>query len=427
MKKKEAGNIKRFFGAVTDNHKERRNFKILITRDVFFTLHNILIALPIIQAFLISYGVTEPQLGTANFAVNIAMLISVIVFLGRLDKLDSVKVIRTNMNAQYLVLLFPAVLLIMDVTGDRIDPSLLFIIITGAWALAGFFAIFRLMIDTRVNQNMFRSSIFGYVYGIDGIIFNLAGVIGSFLMRPLLERNYGNMSGFGISFIIALCMVPAIVFLSGKFTLIREPATNTDLNSTLPFKYFKKAYSNKNLKYNMLLHIIRGLMNGVAIFMLPIGIRYFDMPLSYAAYMVMIGSFTGIIGYVFIALFYDRAGTVKAVWLSSAIISFAAVGLIFINSPVVFLIMLAFITLGLTIISISVPIGTFKITPDNFISTFTGIRTFLMQTMEAAAALMLGLFMSALPIYIIVSFILILMVIQVVLAVLAFKDEDVIQ
>jgi hypothetical protein len=352
------------------------------------------------------------------------MLISVIAFLGKLDKLDSVKVIRTNRNAQYLLLLFPVVLLLMDITGDGISSVVLFIIVTVTWAIAGFFSIFRMMIDTRVNQNMFRSSIFGYVYGIDGIIFNLVGVIGSFLMRHLLEKSYGAFTGFGIFFIASLFMVPAVAFLSGRFTLIREPATNTEARSTMPFKYFKKAYENKYLKYNMLLHIVRGLMNGVGIFMLPIGIRYFEMPLSYAAYMVMIGSLSGIIGYIFIALFYDRSGTVKAVWLSSAFISFAAAGMLLINSSVAFLVMLAFITLGLTISSISVPLGTFKITPDHFISTFTGIRTFLMQIMEAAAAMLLGMFMSAIPLYPIILFILSLMIFQTVLGTLAFKNEN---
>ncbi len=416
--------LKGFVVKITSNDDERKNIRAMIAKDSFLILHGTLIAIPMIQAFLISFGVTEVQLGIANTAINAFMLFSIVIFMGRIDSIVSEKLVGTNRISASLLAFFPMAMIVFSITGDRISTLALFTGVVIVWCIQGFFSMARFMIDTKVCQNIFRSNIYGYVHGLDGVIFNAFGVMAGFLIRPVLARSFGFINGFGVAFIGSLLMVPGIMYFSGRFRLLRETSVINTNEIKMPLAYFAVALRKKDLRNATFLHSMRGLVNGISVFILPIGVKYYGIPLSYAEYMVMIASFSGIIGYLFVALYYDRFGSFRSISIGSLFIIIAASGFIMTRHPTMFLLFAALFSIGLAIVGISAPLGVFKITPTDFIGTFTGIRTFVMQISEAIMTLSLGLLLASVSLSYIFIFVTGIVLLQVFFSRNAFGKEN---
>jgi hypothetical protein len=397
---------------------------MIILRDAFATLSGTFVAVPIIQAFLISRGVTELQLGIVNTFIDIAVLIGVIFFMGRIDLIDSDKLVRTNRRYFSSAAILPFSLVFISLTGKNLSTPVIFIFVVVMWSVQNFFASPRTMIESKVAQSMFRSNIFGYAYGLDGIIYNSIGVVMGFLIKSLIGRSFGSVSGYSVAFILSLLIVPSAIFFTGKMRLLKKPATKKGLKVDILFKHFIRAFKNNNLKNVTILHVARGLLYGVMIFILPIGIRYYSMPLSYAGYIVMISSFGGILAYLYITIFYDRMGSFKTVVAASILNAAAITGLIITKQTIFYLIFIAMLYTGTSIVGISVPLGVYKITPSDFIGSYTGIRTLVMQISEAAMSMLLGIFVMKIPLISILCFSFVLIFFMAYFARSSFKNEN---
>jgi predicted MFS family arabinose efflux permease len=127
---------------------------------------------------------------------------------------------------------------------------------------------------------------------------------------------------------------------------------------------------------------------------------------------------------LFVALYYDRFGSFKSIFIGSLFIVIALAGFIVTRHPTIFLLFAALFSIGLAIVGISAPLGVFKITPTDFIGTFTGIRTFVMQISEAVMTLSLGLLLAAVSLSYIFVFVLGIVFLQVFFSRNAFGKED---
>jgi hypothetical protein len=317
--------------------------------------------------------------------------------MGRVDSIEAERLVRVNRKFYSAIAILPFSLVVISLTGKNLSTPVIFIFVVAMWSVQSFFGSPRTMIDSRVSQNIFRSNIFGYAYGLDGIIYNSIGVVMGFAIKTIISRSYGGVSGYSVAFIASLIIVPGFVYFSGKMRLLKVPEINKNVRVDILFKSFIRAFKNRNLRYSTVLHIARGLLYGVMVFILPIGIKYYDMPLSYAGYMVMISSFGGILAYLYITVFYDRMGSFKTVLAASILNAAAVAGLIVTRETVLYLVFIAMLYTGTTVVGISVPLGVFKITPSDFIGSYTGIRTLAMQVSQAAMSMLLGIFINRIP------------------------------
>jgi hypothetical protein len=111
--------------------------------------------------------------------------------------------------------------------------------------------------------------------------------------------------------------------------------------------------------------------------------------------------------------------------LAASLLNAAAViGLIATRTTFLYLFFIALLSIGNTVVGISVPLGVFKITPSDFIGSYTGIRTLLMQLSEAAMSMLLGIFILKIPLTLTLIFTLILVLSIAYFAKLAFTEKQ---
>lgn len=407
------------------NKDEKRNVIFLIGKDSFSVLSQTLTSLSIVQAFLLSLGVSNFQLGMLNTFTNAALMLGMFILMGRIDAISMHKIISANKKLVATIAVLPATLFSLHITGYRAGSFLIFALVALGWSIQNFFSGIRVMTESKIYRNMFRPETYGFIFGLDGIIFNTLGMLAGFLIKPLLDR-YSDTGGFGILFIISLLIAPGSVLFNSKMRLVREqsPEPNNTVNN--PFSSFVHSFRSRVLRNISFLHIIRGAVNGMFFFILPMGVKHYGIPLSYAAYIVIVNAAAGIIGYLFINLFYDRIGTVRSVFIGTFMCFLAVSGFVAAKNPVFFLLSVAFFVTGQTIILQSVPLGVYKAAPSNFIGTFSGVRFFLMQTAEGFVAFIMGILINKMSIVFFAISLAVLLALIIFLARCSFRDEELI-
>lgn len=407
----------------TSNRDEKRNVIFLIGKDSFSILSQTLISLTIVQAFLLSLGVQNFQLGVLNTLFNGALMLGMFLFMGKIDTINMGKIMSVNRKLVVTLVLFPAILVFTYIMGNKAGSFLVFAVVALGWCIQNFFIGIRVMTESRIYRNIFRPETYGFVFGLDGIIFYTLAMLAGFLIKPLLDRSDG-INGYGTLFIISLLIAPASVFFNSKLRLIGEQGSESNNGINNPFSSFSHSFRISVLRNISLLHVMRGALNGMFVFILPVGVKYYGIPLSYAAYIIISNSAAGIIGYLFIYLFYDRIGTLKSVFIGAFMCFLAVAGLVATKNPTYFLLSVTFFVTGQTIFLQSVPNGTYKVVPSNFIGTFSGIRFFIMQTTEAIFAFMMGIMINKLSIVLYALFLLIFLVLIILFAKLSFRHEE---
>lgn len=383
---------------------EKQNIISLVTRDCFSLLSQTFSSVSIVQAFLMSIGFVSFQLGLMNTFTNIAMMLSAFLFMGKIDRVPTRKIVNLNSNLFIAIGILPVVLVILSLSGVTMDLWVTFAVVGITWAVQSFFSGLRMMVDARVAKDIFRPETYGFAFGIDGIVSNMIGIAGGLLIQQVIERD-SQGHGFGAVFLLSLLFIPGAVIFSKKLHLIKkdpndleEKAQSLLRSMSYALKSFGKAFEDKLLREISILHIIRGINSGMFIFIFPLGVSRYGLPLSYAAYIVIVNAGAAIIGHFFVKQFYDRIGTLKSIYISSSICILSMAGFILFRSPVSFLLCLALYVVGNTVVGQSVPIGIFKVVPGNYLGTLTGVRFIIMQTAEALVAFTLGILIARLSV-----------------------------
>lgn len=401
---------------------EKRNVFMLVAKDSFLVLSQTLTSLSIVQAFLLTLGVNNFQLGMLNTFSNGALMLGMLLFMGRIDTLSMDKIISKNKKLLIFIISFPATLVFLYLTGNKTGNLAVFAIAAAGWSVQSFFVGIRIMTESKMYRNMFRPENYGFVFGLDGIVFNTLGMLAGFLIKPLLETSNG-LNGFGTVFIISLFVLPGSFYFNRKLHVVRVQESSSGKVINNPISSFSYAFRNKVLRTISILHVVRGIINGMFFFILPMGIKHYNIPLSYSAFIVIVNAAAGIIGYLFISIFYDRIGTIKSILSGITMCFLALVGFIMTTNPLLFLLSVAFFVTGQTMIVNSVPLGVYKVTPQDFIGTFAGVRFFIMQTAEGLVALIMGIFIAKLSIVLFSILIATFLVLLILLTKQSFKKE----
>ena len=77
-----------------------------------------------------------------------------------------------------------------------------------------------------------------------------------------------------------------------------------------------------------------------------------------------------------------------------------------------FLVSLTFYYIGTTIVNQAVPIGIFKVVPQDSLGTLTGVRFIIMQTAEAIIAFVIGIILANIAIPLFFSIVAVLLLVQ---------------
>jgi hypothetical protein len=390
---------------------EKNNFRSLIIKDGFSVVSQTFSSVSIVQAFLMSIGFVSFQLGLLNTITNAALMLSAFIFMGRIDAVHPKRAISINSKLYLSMAILPLTLLLMSLLGVRSNTGVVFVIVAGAWAAQSFFAGIKGIIDSRVCQIIFRPESYGSIFGIDGIVANLLGIAGGVMIPQVIDRiNEGN--GYGAVFALALLFLPGAVIFSGRMRSLREDKPKEALIAKTPIGSFSHAFNDKLMRNISWLHIVRGIINGMFIFIFPLGVSYYGLPLYYAAYIVIVTQGASIIANIIVNISYDKIGTVKSMLVATVLCLVATAGFIAFRSPGMFLVSLTFYFIGTTIVNQAVPIGIFKVVPEDSLGTLTGVRFIIMQTAEAIIAFIMGIILANIAIPLFFSIIAVLLLIQ---------------
>jgi len=376
---------------------EKKNVISLVTKDSLSSLSQTFVSVSIVQAYLLSLGFENFELGVLNTMTNVGLMLGVFLFMGRIDAIKSNRLVSTNSNLFISIGILPVTLILLSLFGGTVGNTGIFLVLGVAWAIQSFFSGIRTMTDSRLCRDIFRPETYGFAFGIDGMIFNTIGIMGALLIRFIIN-NLNGESGYRLVFILSLILVPGPVIFSRRLRMLKPHDAYEETKAKSPISSFSYAFKDKTLRNISYLHIVRGILSGMFIFILPLGVSRYEFPLSYAAFIIVVNAVAGMLGYFFIHQFYDKIGTMKSIVLGTLACLLGVAGLVLFRMPLTFLLFYALYYYGFTIIMQSIPMGIYKVVPMNAIGTLTGVRFIIMQSAEAVVAFTLGAIIGSLSI-----------------------------
>lgn len=410
---------------ITYRKDEQRNFKILNGKNIFATLVSVFTSVSLLQAFLISMGVSEVQLGSINIISNAAGIAGMLIVMGIADKLDDRRLIRVLTLSNIPALLLPIVMLVISLFGHGWSPLVVFLVAAICWAIYTMTICFRGVLDTKVSPGLFSPAVYGAVFGVSGMLMYVIGTLCSFGVKPLLDFQGSVFSGYGIMFIMMLVSILGIMFFSGRLRMLKQPAETQTEEQTEEHLTFRKtiafAVSTAKLRSILLLHLFRGVVNSMVYFFVPIGMHFYEMSITYAAYITIVSMLASFSGYLFVTLLYDRMGSVRTGLLAVAFYLIGILDLLFFRTATMFLVGVFFFSIGHVLIGQCVPLGAFKVTPRKILGSLTVYRLVIMQCVEAFFTFMLGLYIAKISIFLILGIVTVSLLAQGILIYLSFR------
>lgn len=407
--------------------EEQQNFKNLNGKNIFGTLVSVFTSVSLLQAFLISMGVTEVQLGSINIISNAAGIAGMLIVMGIADKVEGPRLIRFLTLSNIPAILLPLVMLVIGIFGHGWSPFAVFIVAVSCWAIYTMTICFRSVLDTKTSPFLFAPSVYGTVFGISGMLMYVVGTLCSFGVKPLLDVKGSVFSGYSFMFMMTIVSILGIMFFSGRLRILghsaeQQPEDEQTTPEHLTLRNaIRMAVSTAKLRSVLLLHLFRGVVNSMVYFLVPIGMHFYSMSISYAAYITIATMLASFLGYVMVTLLYDKLGSVRTNLLA-LVFYLCGIGiLLFYQSAPMFLLGVFIFSIGHVLLCQCVPLGAFKVTPRKIMGSMTVFRLVIMQCVEAVCTFMLGIYIAKISICLILGIVTVALLLQGLLVYLSYS------
>ena len=409
-------------------NEERKNARNYLSYYTVLSIFSSLCALPIIQAFLLSYGFSNQHLGLINTTIIIAAVMGALLVMGVMDTFKQEKIILLNSLLCYCHFILPMVLIGLGWFTDRYSLLALMIIIT-AWSLFNFLNGARNIAEQKISRSLIRSQNYGFIFGLCGLILSVIGVVGGFAAKAILDL-LDERYRYELIFFISMIFIPFVIYYTRQFRVLEQSDFNkasTTYQKRNPWEAFIASLQIETLKFATWVHVIRGIFNSVAFFALPIGVQFYNLPLNDAPYVAIIFAISGIAGNYMIFVIYDRIGTVNTTLIATLTAIIAFICLFFTRDSFMYLIFISLFIFAYSVINWSIPLGVYKITPNHLVSAYTGVRVVVMQSSEALFSFLIGLILLQLALQYLLTAMIVLFLVFMWAVFKAFHQEDFVQ
>ncbi len=254
--------------------------------------------------------------------------------------------------------------------------------------------IVRLGLDGAVNCRIMHNSIRGRYTSISGMVQGIIGFGGGLVVTWLAKS-------FDIHTALLVGSVISVVAVAGSSLICLLYTELPDLAGTQPavrpkpsfINDLKKIFMMKEFKIMMPANLLRGIGDGVGVFIFWIALKRLDLPPVYAGYVALAGTCAPFVGNLILGLTLDRFGAVIMIPVSSVVIAVSLMGTILTQSPALFLGFYFIYMVAKPIEASAVPLAHYEVVPNEVMGAFTTVRLALLNYTTGVASVLAGLLM----------------------------------
>jgi len=343
----------------------------------------------VLQQYLLAVDLTEGQIGVHGAVTRVAAAAGMFALAGMADRVR--RRVRAVVICQTTAAVAPAVLCGLSLLSPDIrTPALVLASIVALRLALEPISSLRAMLDGSLLVRTVRLGIRGRFVGRRMLAVGLAALGLSYLAARILDAA-GSPRGFTLCFAIAVPLYLAGALSTARLVELPDLKAPRRKGSLSPWAAIRDIWALQEFRVLLGPYVLRGLAVGVLYFAWVVGAKRLDLPLSYAGYAATANAVAGyVFGSIAVGLMVDRWGTGPTVFVGCTLAAVALVGLVFTQSPPVFLAFYALQAFGAAVMRSCVPLGTLAVAPPHLTGAFNGARLMLLGALGAASTLLVG-------------------------------------
>ncbi len=374
---------------ITDDPVEGRNLFWSSLGWTLFGLGTLLVGGTVLQTYLVKVGLSNIQLGLISFSGGMGFTVGTLLLPGLADRAK--KCIRAVALCMLPPIFLPLALIIINLGGPGlIEVAVVFWTLIMLSAFVQFVLAYQNMVSAGMWTLTFGNSTRGKAFGLQGIMVGIASIaMGSLSIKILAEMGYPE--GF------TLCFVGAIFLYSLSALTIHKLKPLTDItkpyprSSVSPVKALRKLFSMRKFQILIVPNILRGVTTmGVVIFVMPVAIRRFNLPINYVGYVVISSAASAVFASLLITLFYKEGGAGRGCLLACCLATLGILGMVLSGRPLMFILFNTILMLGVAIEATLIPLGILEIAPKEVANSFFGARLLLTMVTLSFSSVLIG-------------------------------------
>ena len=252
----------------------------------------------------------------------------------------------------------------------------------------------RLGLDGAVNCRIMHNSIRGRYTSISGMAQGILG-IGTGLVVTWLAKSFDIRTALLVASVISVAAAAVSSLMTFLYTelpdLVGVPPAARPKSSFI--NDLKKIFTMKEFKIMMPANLLRGVGDGVGVFIFWIALKRLELPPVYAGYVTLAGTCAPFLGNLILGLTMDRFGAVIMIPASCIVIAASLMGTILTQSPALFLGFYFIYLVAKPIEASAVPLAHYEVVPNEVMGAFTTVRLALLNYSTGVASVLAGLLM----------------------------------
>lgn len=378
------GVLRRVLGKLTPDPAERKNVFWLTAATMSIYAAGTLSTLTILAAYLEKSDFSYTQIGFVLSCMYFADMLGKLGLMGWADRTQ--QRIRVAVVCAFIIAggtgLLAAASAVLGNHGSSLVLLAALVMVLSVrqvfWALSD-------MMNYSVLVRTIRGGIRGRVWGITGVATGLFTMGMSFLASVLLQV-LGYPYGYTILFVAAggFWVLRGMTFAhQTELPDIALPGTSRSISPVTAIVDLCRLKVFRMVAYP---HILRGLLTGLMLFVVPTQMRRLSLSNDYAGYMAAAVCAADLISAVILGFTLDRWGAGVVTLLGCLLAGLSWATLIVAPSPISFLAFFLLLNIGEVLEQRAVPLGALEIMPTGVIGGFSAARLLIFTAGRALAS-----------------------------------------